>query len=101
MAIIESEFASKLTVPILAGRCHISGSHLARLFRQQLDDTVGGYLQETRLRRVRALLMQTDMDVESIALETGFTSGSHLSRCFLKCVGIRPGAFRKKQRDKT
>jgi AraC family transcriptional regulator len=44
--------------------------------------------------RARELLVTSNLPLTEIALTTGFSDQSPLSRCFHEILGIPPGAFR-------
>lgn len=51
-----------------------------------------------RFREVQRLLRETDLPVESIALQTGFSYGHYLQTAFRERFGMTPGSFRRMQR---
>jgi AraC-like DNA-binding protein len=44
------------------------------------------------------LLIGSDRTLTDVALETGFSDHSHLSREFTRQFGLSPGAYRRKYR---
>jgi AraC family transcriptional regulator len=46
----------------------------------------------------RRLLSETERPIADIALETGFTDQSHLTRVFRRCLGETPAGFRRRFR---
>jgi AraC family transcriptional regulator len=53
------------------------------------------YVLDRRVERAKALLRDTETSVVDIALETGFSSQSHLSAWFTRLVGTTPAAYRR------
>lgn len=85
---------SHLEVPLdsdeLSGLAGVSSRQLERLFKTYVKDTPSGYYLKLRLTRARHLLRQTDLSVMDIALATGFSSASSLSRAYRGRYGHSP-----------
>ena len=79
----------------LAAAVHLSPRRLETLFRQSLGQTPGAYALGLRLAAARRLLADTRHPLAEIALRTGFSSPSTLSRAFRRTFGTAPGALRK------
>ena len=56
------------------------------------------YLTRFRFEVARHLLTVTDLTIDQIAGEAGFSNASHLSRVFLGHSGRRPGDYRHRVR---
>jgi len=82
----------------LARRFGFSRSRFAALFRQQLGQPPGQYLEAQRLLRARHLLAYTNQTLAEIADHVGFSSSFYLSLRFKKHYGESPRAFRQKRR---
>ena len=74
----------------LAAAAGITPRQIERLFRALLRTSPIGFYRKLRLERARSLLRQTDMKVTEIALATGFSSASVLSRRYGEHYGIAP-----------
>lgn len=59
------------------------------------------YLINIRISEAIKMLKRSNVNVTSIALETGFYSSQHFSTTFKKLTGYTPGEFRKKNIPKT
>ncbi len=79
----------------LARRFGFSRSRFAALFRQQVGEAPGGYLESQRLAQARHLLAYTDRTLTRIADDTGFSSSFYLSLRFKKHYGHSPRTFRQ------
>jgi len=78
-----------------AHRFGFSRSRFAWLFRRQVGQTPGRYLEAQRLNQARHLLAYTNQTVAQIADQTGFSSPFYLSLRFKKQLGQSPRAFRQ------
>jgi AraC family transcriptional regulator len=77
-----------LSLAELANIAGFSVSHFKPLFRQAMGLPVHRYVVECRVERARQLLLQSDRSMGDIALESGFTHQSHMTRCLRRVLGI-------------
>jgi AraC-like DNA-binding protein len=94
MYYIEKNYTESLRLSDVAGTIGFSEGHFSRLFSAQVGISFSNYLINIRLRHAKELLINTELPVSDIALQTGFGSGDYLSACFSKYEGISPSAFR-------
>ncbi|HSJ51603.1 MAG TPA: AraC family transcriptional regulator [Actinomycetota bacterium] len=85
----------RVTVGELAAAAGVSRSYLTRRFRSELGMGVADGLEAARTSRVEALLLRTDLTIESIARQCGFADQFHLSHRFARRYGMSPGRFRR------
>jgi pSer/pThr/pTyr-binding forkhead associated (FHA) protein len=62
---------------------------------KSIGRTPAQYIIQQRLRHAQRQLANTKRDITTIAIESGFSSHSHLTACFHKHLGTCPSAFRK------
>ena len=95
---IDQHCTQNLQVQELARLCGMSYSHFARLFRETYNQSCKEYIEFARMNKVEELLLFTNLDLNYIAQETGFSDCSHLIRTFRKWRGQTPKQWRKSQR---
>jgi AraC family carnitine catabolism transcriptional activator len=78
----------------LAREAGITVRQMERLFRTLLGTSPAAFYRALRLERARHLLRQTDLALIDVALATGFSSASTLSRRYGEHYGVPPGADR-------
>ncbi|HEY4249127.1 MAG TPA: helix-turn-helix domain-containing protein [Lacunisphaera sp.] len=74
----------------LAAQVGASARNLSRRFRQSLQLSVGGYLQELRLEHARALLREEGSKVEDVAHACGFSGSRQLRNLYQARFGRSP-----------
>ncbi|RRR99278.1 GlxA family transcriptional regulator [Glycomyces terrestris] len=84
-----------LSVEDLAERGRMSARTLARRFDEQLGTSPGQWLLSQRIAAAQALLEDTDLPVESIAVRVGLSSALNLRRRFRDRLGTTPAAYRR------
>ncbi len=85
----------RYTVADLQRALNYSSAHLNRLFATHFQVTPREYLQKHKFRYARNLLQSTDMGMQEIAEEIGYSNLSHFFSNFKKYYGITPGECRK------
>ncbi len=95
VALMEQHLEEPLSLAEVARRSGVSPRQLQRLFEQQLDTSPRQWYLQLRLERARHLLTETDMDVLTVGLACGFTSGSSFSRAFRVQYGHSPRQTRR------
>lgn len=84
-----------LSMNEVADSVDMSAAYLGRLFKQVAGVTFTEYLTKYRLDKACALLKETDMTVNEISDEVGFTNSSYFYIVFKKNIGCTPSQYRK------
>lgn len=92
---LHSNLDKKITVDEMAKIAHMSSSHFARIFKQEIGKSPVDYLNQIRMERAKKCLLACDKSITEIALECGFNSPSYLSACFFKKYKITPSKYQK------
>ena len=87
-----------LGVDTLAGYAGISRRSLERAFSKVLGMTVLSAIHRLRNRRARSLLYNTDLPVETIAGECGFSNHRRFGIVFRNQMRVTPSRFRQMSR---
>jgi LacI family transcriptional regulator len=85
-------------VEALCKELHVSRSSLERRMKAALGRTPKEELQRMQFRLVERLLLETDLTIDVIASQCGFTHSHYLHSAFKLRHGMTPGEFRLKQR---
>jgi LacI family transcriptional regulator len=92
--LIRERAVGGVNVEELCAALSISRSSLERRMKAALGRTPKEEIQRQRFRLVERLLTETDLTIETIATQTGFTHSHYLQAAFKKWKGITPGQFR-------
>ena len=90
-----ARLGTPLSVADMAAHLGVSPRTLARRFADRLGTSPGAWLLSRRVAEARALLEETDLPVEAIAVRVGLTSAVNLRRRFRAHMGTTPGAYRR------
>ena len=92
--LVEEHLAEDLSLETIAGVVGVSPRSLSRACLRQWGTTVHQYVLSRRVERAKNLLLSTDLTITSIALDTGFSSQSHLATAFRRVTGLTPKSYR-------
>jgi AraC-like DNA-binding protein len=94
---IDDNLQNELTILEISKGTNISKSVLYKSFHSRFNCTVKEYLNQKRIEKAIDLLVHSDLSIEEIALQIGFSNASYFSKVFKKQKGISPLKFRKIQ----
>ncbi|HEV3357289.1 MAG TPA: helix-turn-helix domain-containing protein [Pseudonocardiaceae bacterium] len=92
---VGERLGESVTVEDMAAHLRVSERTLARRFADQLGTSPGQWLLGRRVNAARALLEQTDLTVDAIALRVGLASATNLRRRFHRAMHTTPAAYRR------
>jgi len=100
LAYIRTNLATGILLADLARIAGLSPFHFARAFRVSVGETPHQFIIRQRVERAQELLHTSGqiMTLTDAALQAGFSSQSHLNRCFREVCGMTPGEFLRKER---
>ena len=88
----------KWTLDELAGIAGVSPFHLSHVFNREVGTSVYRYALRSRLAMALEAVLDSRLDLTSIALDSGFTSHSHFTARFRAFFGLTPDALRRSAR---
>lgn len=90
---------NNLTEPIclldISEELNVSESHLARIFKKEMGQTVTAFIQESKIGECLELVKSGSYSMTDIAFMFGFSSSSYFSSVFNKVMGISPRKYHK------
>lgn len=93
---IDSELRRRFSVGELALLAGCDPREFHTIFRNTFGNSPAQYIIDRRLERASQLIRSTTLDITSIALDTGFSSQSHLTTALRKRRGVTPYQLRKR-----
>lgn len=94
-ALLERDFASGKGVADYAAALGVTPTHLSRVCNQTCGRSALKLVQDRVLFEARRLLAETDLPVNRVSADLGFTSPAYFTRAFQARTGKTPTAFRR------
>lgn len=95
---IHAHFRERIGLSNVAGACGVHRAHLARVFRERYQCSVGDYVRRLRVDRAARELVGTDEPISAIAASFGFYDQSHFTNAFRLYAGMTPAEYRRAAR---
>ena len=101
---VRREVAGRYTDPNLslraiADQVGLSGSYLARLYKEETGTSVADAINDFRLEIAGQLLLSEDAPAREIAVRVGLVNENYFYTLFRKKVGMTPAAYRRAHRE--
>lgn len=93
---IHQHYQTSIKMTELAALTHLTERTLLRRFHKALDLSPSDYLQHTRIQKACDLLESSNLSVESIAHEVGYSDTSAYRKAFKQRMGLSPSQFRQR-----
>jgi AraC-like DNA-binding protein len=87
-------------IPMILKKVGISRSHFQRIYKAQFSVNCIDDIINARLKRAEQLLTYTDMRIQEIALQCGYSNENHLMRQFKDKFGRTTSQFRNQKENK-
>ncbi|MDJ1493856.1 AraC family transcriptional regulator [Cytophagaceae bacterium DM2B3-1] len=87
--------SERLKAETIAAHFNISLNYIGEYFKKHTGQNLQQYIINYKLSLVEVRLLHSDMRLNEIAYEFGFTDESHLTKTFKKNKGITPTEYRK------
>ncbi|MCC6415005.1 MAG: AraC family transcriptional regulator [Opitutaceae bacterium] len=91
---VRNHFRSPINLKGVAQKCGISREHFIRQFTVRYGESPGAMLRRLRLEHARAMLLATRLNVQDVAIASGFTSSNTFGRAYRGRFGRSPGTQR-------
>ena len=88
----------KLKAVSIADHFNVSVNYIGEYFKKHTHENLQKYITNYRLSLAEIRLKHSDLRLNEIAGELGFTDDSHMNRLFRKYRGVNPSEYRKKER---
>ena len=92
---IQANYMKNLTTDNLSHHFGISRTHMTRCFKEYTGFAPHEYITQLRIYNAKYLLKATDLPIEEISRQTGFSDAVYFIQVFKKLEGITPSKFRK------
>jgi two-component system response regulator YesN len=97
---IKKEYASDLTLTLIAERLFVNPNYLSSLFKSETGSTFTHHLTRIRMDNAKDLLKQTNLKIYQICSDVGYSDQAHFSRVFKSLEGMGPYEYREKEQNK-
>ena len=94
MAYIDKHYREPLTLEDVANHVGKSRNYTSTLFNEAMGMNMMEYLNSVRMKHACTLMAYSDLSIEDIASECGFSNAKYFGKVFKSVVGISPARYR-------
>lgn len=91
-----NNYRGEVDLKKLADLVNMAEGSLCRFFKSKMEVTVFEYLNQIKTDFACKLLMNKDMSILDVCLDSGFNNLSHFNKQFKKTTGVPPSEYRKR-----
>lgn len=92
---VRTHLQEDISIDTLSQISAFSPFHFQRVISACLGESIGTFIQRTRIERAAKLLTNSKMRVSEIAYEVGYDSPSSLTKMFVRLYAVSPTKYRK------
>lgn len=92
---IQENFRQKITMDQIADFVGINKAYLQRQYKKYTGQTILESINTLRVQRATNLLRNTNLPIQQIALQVGFSNKNQLNYEFKKVVGLPPSDYKR------
>ena len=93
---VEEHYREHITLDDVAKAAHLSRSECSRVFKKVMGTSLFTFIQNYRIEKSCAYLLESDASITEIAERVGFSDGNYYTKVFQKVMGCAPTAYRKR-----
>jgi len=94
-----NNYREQIDLKRLAGLVNMAEGSLCRFFKMNMGMTVFEYLNQLKVELACKLLMDKDLSIFEVCLDSGFNNLSHFNKQFKKINGLPPSEYRNRFKD--
>lgn len=87
--------SENITAEKMANICHISTTYFSKLFVKETGEKFSSYVSKLRVEWAKSILEETEMPINEISDELGFSDAGYFIKIFKKYEGVTPSLYRK------
>ncbi len=89
-------YREEINLEKIAETVNMAEGSLCRFFKQNMGTTIFEYLNKIKVEFACKLLMNMDLNIMEVCLDSGFNNLSHFNKQFRKTTGVTPSEYRKR-----
>ncbi|RAV19687.1 helix-turn-helix domain-containing protein [Paenibacillus contaminans] len=96
MDYLDRHLHEDINLDIMADKLNITSGYLSTYFKEKTGMNFSDYLNDLRVQRAKALLLNVELKIQEVAALVGYQNVNSFIRMFKRYSGVTPGEYRKK-----
>lgn len=95
---IKEHYTEDISREMISETLNMNPDIFSRMFNKYTGKSLPDYINSLRIDEAKKLLLETDITVSRLAIDTGYENIRTFNRAFKKITGMSPGEYREKGR---
>jgi two-component system response regulator YesN len=95
LEMIERDYSLDMSLNSVAEQLNLNPAYISRLFKQITGELFVEYLKKVRIERSKELLLRSDMKINEIGKQVGYSNSYYFIKVFKDVMGLTPGEYKK------
>ena len=95
LSYINENYSSPIRLDELSSLVNLNTQYFCRYFKENIGKTATEYINEIRIEKAAASLLETNDKIITIAQDAGFDNIGYFIRRFRQVKGVTPSEYRK------
>lgn len=91
---IQENLSSDISLSTVSESVYISSQYLCKIFRDETGMNFTDYVTQVRMEKAKEYLLETNMNIESVAENVGYKTPHYFTKKFKERFGMTPKSFR-------
>lgn len=96
---VEQHYNKDISLEKVSSELGLSIHYVSKYFKEKMGMNFIDYLLELRVHKAKALLTESELQIQEIAEEVGYLNTNSFIRMFRKYTGVSPGEYRKQRAE--
>ncbi len=92
---MQQHYNSSISRDEMAGLAGFHPRFFTKIFKEETGSTFINFLTSLRIKKAQELLLLSNLSLDAIAAQVGYTNGMYLSRIFKQYIGTAPTQYAK------
>ena len=95
----EIHYKENITLELLSKMFYCSGAYITKMFKREMGMSYAEYLRQRRIYQASNMLSDSNMKINEIVKNVGFSDVVSFRNAFKKYVGLTPKEYRNQTRN--
>ncbi|MDQ0113702.1 response regulator transcription factor [Paenibacillus harenae] len=91
---VDEHYRKELTILVLSEHFNVNANYISQLFKKETGTTFTQYITALRMDYACRLLSETDLPINEVAEQSGYSDYFYFSRIFKRAKGTTPSSYR-------
>ena len=96
---VEEHYGEDLSLEVIAAHVHLHPAYLSKVFKENEDQNLSGYITNVRMEKAAQLLMEPELKVHDVMEKVGYQKSQYFSKLFREKYGVTPVEYKKSRQQ--